>query len=337
MTKKERYNIAVIGATGNVGREVLSILDERNFPIDNIYAVASSASLGKEVSFGDQRILKITTIDNIDFKNIDIAFFAAGSKVSKEYGQKVADAGCIVIDKAAHFRMNPKVPLIVPEVNPEALEGHKNIIASPNCSVIPLMVALKPLHDAAQIKRIVVSTYQSVSGKGKKAMDELFNQTKGMLMYQETTASEFPKRIAFNVMPHIDEFMPSGLTKEEWKMEVETKKILGEEVNITSTCVRVPVFVGHSAAVNVEFEENITAAQAKKILQSAQGVEVMDKQQDAGYATPIDVVRDDSVFISRIRKDSSIDSGLSMWIVTDNLRKGAALNAVQIAELLIKS
>lgn len=336
MIKKEKYNIAVIGATGNVGREVLSILDERNFPIDEIHAVASSASLGKEVSFGEEVILKATTIEQVNFKNVDIAFFAAGSAISKEHAQKIADSGCIVIDKAAHFRNNPKVPLIVPEVNPEAIKDHKNIICSPNCSVIPMMVALKPLDDEAAIKRIVVSTYQSVSGAGKKAMDELFNQTKGMLMYQEATPAEFSKRIAFNVIPHIDDFLPSGLTKEEWKMEVETKKILGDEVNISATCVRVPVFVGHGAAVNVEFEEDITAAAAKKILKSAEGIQVMDKSQDGGYATPIDVVREDAVFVSRIRKDTSVDSGLSMWVVADNLRKGAALNAVQIAELLIK-
>ena len=336
MKLKNKYNVAIIGATGNVGRELLSLLDERKFPIDNIYAVASSSSLGKEVSFGDDRILKVTTIDNIDFKAIDFAFFAAGSSVSKEYGKKMADAGCIVIDKSSYFRQNSKVPLVVPEVNPEALKGHQNIIASPNCSVIPIMVALKPLHDAAQIKRVVVSTYQSVSGAGKKAMDELFQQTKGMLMYQEAKATEFTKRIAFNVIPHIDEFMPSGFTKEEWKMEVETKKILGDDIAITATCVRVPVFVGHSASVNVEFEEDITAAEAKKILSSAKGIEVMDKQQDAGYATPIDVVREDAVFVSRIRKDSSVDSGLSLWVVADNLRKGAALNSIQIAELLIK-
>lgn len=336
MQKKERYNLAVIGATGNVGREVLSILDEREFPINEIYAIASSSSLGKEVSFGEDKILKSTTIDKVDFKNVDIAFFAAGSKISKEYVQKIADEGCVVIDKAAHFRNDPKVPLIVPEVNPEAIKTHKNIICSPNCSVIPMMVALKPLDDEAAIKRIVVSTYQSVSGAGKRAMDELFNQTKGMLMYQEATPSEFSKRIAFNVIPHIDDFLPSGLTKEEWKMEVETKKILGEDINISATCVRVPVFVGHAAAVNVEFEENITASEAKKILKSAKGIEVMDKSQDGGYATPIDVVREDSVFVSRIRKDSSVASGLSMWVVADNLRKGAALNAVQIAELLIR-
>ena len=274
---------------------------------------------------------------NMHFTVVDIAFFAAGSIVSKEYAQKIADLGCIVIDKSSHFRNNSKVPLIVPEVNPEEIKNHQNIIASPNCSVIPLMVALKPLHDSAQIKRIVISTYQSVSGAGKKAMDELFKQTKGILMYQEVVNEIFPKRIAFNVIPHIDEFMSSGLTKEEWKMEVETKKILGNDINVTATCVRVPVFIGHSAAVNIEFEENITPAQAKKILSHAKGVEVMDKQQDAGYATPIDTVREDAVFVSRIRKDPSVDSGLNLWIVSDNLRKGAALNAIQIAELLINA
>jgi aspartate-semialdehyde dehydrogenase len=333
---KKKYNVAVIGATGNVGREILSILDERNFPIDNIYAIASRSSLGKEVSFGDTKILKVIAIDGVDFKNIDIAFFAAGSAVAKEYGQQVAKQGCIVIDKSAHFRMNPAVPLIVPEVNPEAIKNHQNIISNPNCSVIPLMVALKPLHDAAQIKRIVVSTYQSVSGAGKKAMDELFQQTKGTFMYQDTAPSSFTKRIAFNVIPHIDEFMGSGSTKEEWKMEVETKKVLGSEIELTATCVRVPVFVGHSASINIEFEENLTAAQAKKLLSATKGVTVLDRTQDGGYATPIDVVRDDAVFVSRIRKDPTVDSGLNLWVVADNLRKGAALNGVQIAELLIK-
>ena len=332
----KKYNIAVIGATGNVGREVLSILHERNFPVNNVYAIASRASLGKDVSFGDQDILKIQDIDSVDFSKVDIAFFAAGSAVAKEYAEKIASQGCIVIDKSSHFRMNVNVPLIIPEVNLEAIKTHKNIIANPNCSVIPLMVALKPLHMEAQIKRITVSTYQSVSGAGKKAMEELYKQTKGIFTYQEPEPQEFPKRIAFNVIPHIDEFMPSGSTKEEWKMEVETKKILGAEINLTATCVRVPVFVGHSAAVNVEFEENITVAQAKKLLGAAPGVTVLDQQKDGGYATPIDVVREDAVFVSRIRKDPSLDSGLNLWVVADNLRKGAALNAVQIAEALVK-
>ena len=332
----KKYNIAVIGATGNVGREVLSILDERNFPVNNIYAIASQASLGKDVSFGDNKILKIQNIDSLDFAEVDIAFFAAGSEVSKEYAKKAAQAGCIVIDKASHFRMNKDVPLIVPEVNSDALKNHKNIIASPNCSVIPLVVALKPLHDAAQIKRIVVSTYQSVSGAGKRAMEELYKQTKGKFIYQEAVPQEFPKPIAFNVIPQIDEFMGSGETKEEWKMTVETKKILGEEIELTATCVRVPVFLGHSASVNIEFEENLSASDAKKLLKSAPGIKVLDSHKDAGYATPLDVVREDEVFVSRIRKDPTIDSGLSLWVVSDNLRKGAALNAVQIAEALIK-
>lgn len=333
---KKKYNIAVIGATGNVGREVLSILAERNFPVDKVYAIASQSSLGKEVSFGEEEILKVTSLIDFDFKNVDIAFFAAGSEISKEYAKKAAECGCIVIDKTSHFRMNKKVPLIIPEVNPEALKEHENIVASPNCSVIPILVALKPLHDAAQIKRVVISTYQSVSGAGKKAMDELFNQTKGMFLYQEEDPQEFTKRIAFNVIPHIGDFMPSGETLEEWKTTVETKKILGEEIEVTSTCVRVPVFVGHSAAVNVEFEEDITPLQAKKLLEKAPGVEVLDKMIDGGYATPVDSVRDDAVLVSRIRKDLSVDSGLNLWVVGDNLRKGAALNAVQIAELLIK-
>lgn len=334
---KKRWNIAVIGATGNVGREVLSILAERNFPVDQVYAVASQSSIGKEVSFGEDEILKVISLNTLDFKNVDIAFFAAGSKISKEYAKIAADAGCIVIDKSSHFRMNKKVPLIVPEVNPEDLKNHENIIASPNCAVIPVVVALKELHDAAQVKRLVISTYQSVSGAGKKAMDELFNQTKSMFLYQEVDPQEFTKRIAFNVIPHIGEFMPSGETDEEWKIVVEIKKILGEEVEVTSTCVRVPVFVGHSASVNVEFEENLSVAEAKKLLDKAKGVLVVDKHKDSGYATPVDSVRDDAVLVSRIRKDSTVDSGLNLWIVSDNLRKGAALNAVQIAELLIKN
>lgn len=334
MSKK--YNVAIIGATGNVGRELLSIIAERKFPVDQVHVIASRASLGKEVSFGEEIILKVDVIDDLDFSKIDIAFFAAGSSVAKEYAQKAADSGCIVIDKSSYFRMNKNIPLIVPEVNPEAIKNHKNIIASPNCSVIPLMVVLKPLHNYAQIKRIVVSTYQSVSGAGKKAMDELFSQTKGSFMYQENEPKEFTKRIAFNVIPHIGEFMASGETTEEWKMDVELKKVLDETIAVNATCVRVPVFVGHSASVNVEFEEELSVSQAKKLLQVTNGVTLKDKHQDGGYATPIDVVRDDEIFVSRIRKDSTVDSGLSMWIVADNLRKGAALNAVQIAELLIK-
>ncbi len=333
---KKKYNIAVVGATGNVGREVLSILSEREFPVDNIYAIASRASLGKKISFGDTQVLLATTLDAVDFSKVDIAFFAAGSAVSKEHVEKIAKQGCIVIDKSSCFRNNKNVPLIVPEVNPEAIKTHNNIIASPNCSVIPLVVALKPLHDEARIKRIVVSTYQSVSGAGKKAMDELFNQTKGVFTYQTPDPQEFIKRIAFNVIPHIDDFMPSGNTKEEWKMEMETKKILGNDIELTSTCVRVPVFVGHSASVNVEFEESLSVVDARKILKKATGVEVLDRPEDNLYATPIDVVREDAVFVSRIRKDPTLDSGLNMWIVSDNLRKGAALNAVQIAELIIK-
>ena len=332
----KKYNVAIIGATGNVGRELLSILDERQFPINNIYAVASASSLGKEVSFGDTRILKIQTIDSLDFSNIDIAFFAAGSAVSKEYAHIAAESGCIVIDKSSHFRMNANVPLIVPEVNAEAMRGHKNIIASPNCSVVPLMLALKPLHLAASIKRVVVSTYQAVSGAGKAAMEELHQQTKGMFMYQEPAIKTFPKRIAFNLIPHIDEFMGSGETKEEWKMAVETKKILGSEIELTATCVRVPVFIGHSASVNVEFEENLTIAEAKKLLKSAPGITIIDAHKDGGYATPIDTVREDAVFVSRLRKDPTLDSGLNFWVVSDNLRKGAALNAIQIAEVLIR-
>jgi aspartate-semialdehyde dehydrogenase len=332
----KKYNIAVVGATGNVGREVLSLLSEREFPVDKVYAIASRASLGKEVSFGDTEILKATTIDEVDFSKVDFAFFAAGSAVSKEHAESIAKQGCIVIDKSSYFRNKKHVPLIVPEVNPEAIKNHRNIIASPNCSVIPLMVALKPLHDAAEIKRIVVSTYQSVSGAGKAAMDELYSQTKGIYTYQAPNPIAFTKRIAFNVIPHIDDFLPSGETKEEWKMEVETKKILGEEIALSATCVRVPVFIGHSASVNIEFEESLSVADAKKLLKKAPGIEVLDNPEGNIYATPVECVREDTVFVSRIRKDPTVDSGLNMWIVSDNLRKGAALNSVQIAELLIK-
>lgn len=332
---KKKYNIAVIGATGNVGREVLAILAERNFPVGTMHAVASRESLGKKVSFGEKDVLQIQTIDNINFQDVDIAFFAAGSEVSKNYAQSVAQQGCIVIDKSSYFRMNSKVPLVVPEVNPDAIALHNNIIATPNCSVTPIMVALKPLHDAAQIKRIVVSTYQSVSGAGKDGMTELFDQTKGTFMNQVAVANNFPKRIAFNVIPQIDDFMPSGATKEEWKMEVETKKILGKDIELSATCVRVPVFIGHSASVNVEFEKDLSLTEARKLLKSSKSITLLDKHEPGGYATPIDVVRDDNVFISRLRKDNTVDSGLNLWIVSDNLRKGAALNAIQIAELLI--
>ncbi len=332
----KKYNIAIIGATGNVGRELLSILAERNFPISNIHAIASPSSLGKEVSFGEEKILKSQTIDAIDFSKIDIAFFAAGSAVSKEYAEKVAAKGCIVIDKSSFFRMRADIPLIVPEVNIEAIKNHKNIIASPNCSTIPLVMALKPLHDHAYVKRIIVSTFQSVSGAGKRAMDELFQQTKGMFIYQEPIIKEMPKRISFNVIPQIGDFMQSGETLEEWKISVETKKILGKDVEVHATCVRVPVFVSHSASINAEFEENISLAEARKLLKAAPGVTFYDHHKDGGYITPIDAVREDAVFVSRLRKDSSVDSALSLWAVTDNLRKGAALNAVQIAEKLIK-
>ncbi len=328
----KRYNVAVIGATGNVGREILAILAERDFPVANIFAVASQASLGKEVSFGEEKLLKVVSIDSLNFKEIDLAFFAAGSEVSKQYAREFADAGAIVIDKSSYFRMNKNVPLVVPEVNSEELREHSNIIASPNCSVTPIVMALKLLHEQAQIKRIVVSTYQSVSGAGKSAMEELFKQTKSILMYQEVEQKVLPRRIAFNVIPQIDEFLPTGETKEEWKMIAEIKKILGEEIEISATCVRVPVFVGHSAAVNVEFEESISVSEAKSLLKKMPGIRVMDRD----YATPLDVVREDEVLVSRIRKDSSVDSGLNLWIVGDNLRKGAALNAVQIAEYLIK-
>ena len=330
------YNVAVVGATGNVGQEMLAILDERQFPVREAFAIASRQSIGREVSFGDTT-LKCRDLETFDFSKVDIALFAAGGSVSKEWAPKAAAKGAIVIDNSSHFRMDPDVPLIVPEVNAAAAAGFtkKHIIANPNCSTAQLVVALKPLHDAATIKRVVVSTYQSTSGKGKAAMDELFTQTKGIYVNDAPTPDQFTKQIAFNVIPHIDVFMEDGYTKEEWKMVAETKKILDPKIKLTATCVRVPVFVGHSEAVNVEFEREISDDEAREILREAPGVLVVDKREDGGYVTPIECVGEFATFISRLRVDPTVDNGLAFWCVSDNLRKGAALNAVQIAETLI--
>ncbi len=331
------YKVAVVGATGNVGREILNILAERKFPVREVVALASAKSRGKEVSFGDTQILKTQVLEDYDFTGTDIALFSPGASVSKIHAPRAAEQGCVVIDNTSYFRMQDDIPLVVPEVNAYALENfrHRNIIANPNCSTMQMVVALKPLHDIATIKRVVVSTYQSVSGAGKEAMDELFSQTKDLFIHQQRDPQRFTKRIAFNVIPHIDVFMEDGDTKEEWKMIQETKKILDPSIEITATCVRVPVFVSHSESVNIEFERPISADEAREILIDAPGVQVIDRRQDGGYQTPIEAAGEDGVFVSRIREDKSIPNGLNMWIVSDNLRKGAALNAVQIAEELI--
>ncbi|MGN6305161.1 MAG: aspartate-semialdehyde dehydrogenase [Mesorhizobium sp.] len=330
------FKVAVVGATGNVGREMLNILEERGFPADEVVALASRRSQGTEVSYGD-RTLKVKALDTYDFSDTDIAVMSAGGNVSKEWSPKIGKQGCVVIDNSSAFRTDPDVPLIVPEVNPDAISGFskKNIIANPNCSTAQMVVALKPLHDAATIKRVVVSTYQSVSGAGKEGMDELFTQTRAVFVADPVEAKKFTKRIAFNVIPHIDVFMDDGSTKEEWKMVAETKKMLDPKIKLTATCVRVPVFIGHSEAVNVEFEKPISADEARDILREAPGCLVVDKREDGGYITPIESAGEDATYISRIREDSTLDNALNLWIVSDNLRKGAALNAVQIAELLV--
>ncbi|WP_108257641.1 aspartate-semialdehyde dehydrogenase [Mangrovicoccus ximenensis] len=330
------YKVVVCGATGNVGREMLNILAERQFPVDEIAALASRRSLGTEVSFGD-KTLKTQDLEQFDFAGWDIALFAIGSDATKVYAPKAAAAGCVVIDNSSLYRYDPLVPLVVPEVNPEAVHEYKNknIIANPNCSTAQMVVALKPLHDRAKIKRVVVSTYQSVSGSGKEAIDELWNQTKGMYVPgQEVEPTVYPKQIAFNVIPHIDVFLEDGSTKEEWKMVAETKKIIDKNIKVSATCVRVPVFVGHSESVNIEFEEFLDEDEAREILREAPGIMVVDKREAGGYVTPIECVGDYATFISRIRQDSTIENGLNLWCVSDNLRKGAALNAVQIAETL---
>ncbi len=332
-----RRKIAVVGATGNVGREILNILAERKFPADEVVALASRNSLGQKVTFGDKE-LTVKVLDDYDFAGTAIALFSPGGKISAIHAPRAAAQGCVVIDNTSHFRMDKNVPLIVPEVNPEAIAGYKKsgIIANPNCSTIQMLVALKPLHDLAKIKRIVVATYQAVSGAGKEAMDELYDSTKKIYANQFNEPVKFSRRIAFNVIPQIDSFMEDGCTKEEWKMKVETKKILDPKIEVEATCVRVPVFNAHSEAVNVEFENPISVAKARAALEEADGVLVIDRPQEMIFTTPIDASTKDAVFVSRLRKDTSIKNGLSLWVVSDNLRKGAALNAVQIAELLVK-
>ena len=332
------YKVVIVGATGNVGREMLNILDERKFPVDEIAVLASRKSLGTEIRFGD-KTLKTQDLATFDFTGWDMALFAVGSGPTKEFAPKAAKAGCVVIDNSSLYRYDPDVPLVVPEVNPEAVLGYakKNIIANPNCSTAQMVVALKPLHDRARIKRVVVSTYQSVSGSGKEGLDELWDQTKAIYNpTSEVPPNKFTKQIAFNVIPHIDVFMEDGSTKEEWKMVAETKKIIDSKIKVTATCVRVPVFVGHSEAINIEFEDHLDEDEARDILREAPGCMVIDKREDGGYVTPVECVGDYATFISRIRQDSTIDNGLNIWVVSDNLRKGAALNAVQIAETLGK-
>jgi aspartate-semialdehyde dehydrogenase len=330
------FKVAVVGATGNVGREMLAILAERRFPVSEVVALASTNSIGREVSFGD-RILKCKALDHYDFSATDICLMSAGGAVSKEWSPRIGAKGCLVIDNSSAWRMDPDVPLVVPEVNADAAKGfsRKYIIANPNCSTAQLVVALKPLHDRAKILRVVVSTYQSVSGAGREAMDELFSQTRAVFVSDPVEAKKFPKRIAFNVIPHIDVFMDDGSTKEEWKMVAETKKILDPKIKLTATCVRVPVFIGHSEAVNIEFENPITADEAREILSEAPGCLVIDRREPGGYITPHEAAGEDATYISRIREDPTIENGLNLWVVSDNLRKGAALNAIQIAEAVV--
>src|SRR5579884_2199630 len=336
MRRTMGYEVAIVGATGNVGREMLDILAERRFPADEVVALASRKSQGVEVSYGD-RTLKVKALEHFDFAGTDICLMSAGSAVSKEFSPKIAATGAVVIDNSSAWRYDVDVPLIVPEVNADALSGFRKrgIIANPNCSTAQLVVALKPLHDKATIKRVVVATYQSVSGAGKEAMDELFAQTKAVFQLGEIETKKFSKRIAFNLIPHIDVFMEDGYTKEEWKMVVETKKILDPKIKLSATCVRVPVFISHSEAVNIEFEEPITPDEARDILRTAPGCLVIDSREPGGYVTPYEAAGEDATYISRIREDATVENGLAMWIVSDNLRKGAALNAVQIAECLI--
>ncbi len=332
------YRVAVVGATGAVGNEMLQILAEREFPVDEVVALASERSIGKQVSFGEDRVLDVQDLDRFDFRGFDIALFSPGAKVSAVHAPRAAAAGCVVIDNTSHFRMDPDVPLVVPEVNRHALKDFhkKNIIANPNCSTIQMVVALKPIHDIARIKRVVVATYQSVSGAGKEAMDELFDHTKAIYMNERKEPVNFPKTIAFNLIPQIDVFMEDGSTKEEWKMVVETKKILDPKIAVSATCVRVPVFVGHCEAVNVELESPLSAEEARAALDEAEGVVVVDRREAGGYTTPVEAAGEYAVFVSRIREDPTVRHGLNLWVVADNLRKGAALNAVQIAECLVE-
>jgi aspartate-semialdehyde dehydrogenase len=330
------YRVAVVGATGAVGREILKTLAERDFPVSEIAAVASARSAGQEVSFGEKSVLKVKNLDTFDFSGWDIGLFSPGASVSAVHAPRAAAAGCLVIDNTSQFRMEHDVPLVVPEVNPGALRRiRRGIVANPNCSTIQMVVALKPLHDRFRIKRVVVATYQSVSGAGKDGMDELWAQSRAMYVNDPITAQEFTKPIAFNCIPHIDKFMEDGSTKEEWKMAVETRKILDPDILVHATCVRVPVFIGHSEAVNVEFHEPVSASDARSLLREAPGVVVMDTRDDGGYITPADCAGEDAVFVSRIRRDPTVEHGLSFWCVSDNLRKGAALNAVQIAETVV--
>lgn len=332
------YKVAIVGATGNVGREFLSILAEREFPVDEVVALASSRSAGREVSFGEDQVLTVQDLAKYDFKGTDIVLSSPGAKVSAEYSPKAAAAGAVVIDNTSHFRMDPDVPLVVPEVNPGAIADHtkKGIIANPNCSTIQMLVALKPLHDIAKIKRVVVSTYQSVSGGGTEAMDELFNQTRGIYANENAAPANFSKQISFNVIPQIDVFMDDGMTKEEWKMVVETQKILDPSIQVCANCVRVPVFVGHAEMVNVELEKPLSAKKAKQAFAKTEGITLIDLESEMEFITPVEITGEDDVFISRVREDASTKNGLNFWCVADNLRKGAALNAIQIAEVLTK-
>ena len=335
------YTVAVVGATGNVGREILATLAERKFPVDEVIALASERSVGKEVSYGDDEVLKVEDLATFDFDGVDIVLSSPGAKVSAQHSPRAAEAGAVVIDNTSHFRMDPDVPLVVPEVNPEAIARYtkRNIIANPNCSTIQMVLALKPLHDLAPIKRVVVSTYQATSGGGKGPMDELFNQTRGIYTNEPVSKHQehFSKQIAFNVIPHCDSFMDDGYTKEEWKMAVETRKILDPDIKVTATCVRVPVFIGHAESVNVEFARPVSEDEARAALSAQSGISVVDHRADEGYVTPAECAGEDAVYVSRIRKDPTIKNGLNMWVVADNLRKGAALNSVQIAEELVRS
>ena len=331
------YRVAVVGATGAVGREMLKTLAERRFPVAEVAAVASGRSAGGEVSFGERQVLRVRDLEKFDFRGWDVGLFSPGASVSAVHAPRAAAAGCIVIDNTSQFRMEPDIPLVVPEVNPEALRrvGKRNIVANPNCSTIQMVVALKPLHDRWRVRRVSVATYQSVSGAGKEAMDELFAHTRAVFVADPTTPEHFSKEIAFNCIPHIDRFMDDGATKEEWKMAVETRKILDPDIQVFATCVRVPVFISHGEAVHVEFERPVSAADARAALREAPGVTLVDTREDGGYITPIEAQGEDAVFVSRIRKDPTVPNGLGFWCVSDNLRKGAALNAIQIAETLI--
>jgi len=334
------YKVAVVGATGNVGRELLNIMSERNFPADEVVALASERSIGFEVSFGEDDVLKVQNLAEYDFSGIDIVLSSPGAKISAKYSPKAAAAGAVVIDNTSHFRMDPDVPLVVPEVNPDAISGYKKrgIIANPNCSTIQMVTALQPLHELGKIERVVVATYQSVSGGGKEAMDELFNQTRGIFVNEPVASNQqvFTKQIAFNTIPHIDIFMDDGQTKEEWKMVAETRKIMDPDIAVTATCVRVPVFIGHAEAINLQFANPVSEEEARDALNKAPGVVVVDHRADEGYVTPVECAGEDPVYVSRIRKDPTIENGLNIWVVADNLRKGAALNTVQIAEELVR-